>query len=386
MEIGIDVFLKKHTEKYKGKKVGLVTNLTGVNKQLESTVDVLFNHPDIDLVALFGPEHGIRGDAKEGEEVGFATDELTNLPVHSLYGETRKPTDDMLAGIDVMIFDIQDIGSRYYTYIYTMANVMEACGENDIELLVLDRPNPISGMHREGNLVEKEYKSFIGLVPIPNRHGLTTGELALLYNKEFGYECEVTVIPMEGWTRDMYFDDTDLFWIPPSPNTTSIDMCILYAGTCLFEGTNISEGRGTTQPFEVAGAPFINGHELAQKFNARKLPGIIARPVSFNPTYQKYEGEMCYGVQLHITDRETIKPVKSLVYLISDIAQMYPEQFAFREETPSGKSFFDLLAGNGTLRKDILEANLTAYFETSASELEAFEKMVAPYLLYDVQA
>lgn len=161
-------------------------------------------------------------------------------------------------------------------------------------------------------------------------------------------------------------------------------MCILYAGTCLFEGTNISEGRGTTQPFEVAGAPFINGHELAQRFNARKLPGIIARPVSFNPTYQKYEGEMCYGVQLHITDRETIKPVKSLVYLISDIAQMYPEQFAFREETPSGKSFFDLLAGNGTLRKDILEDNLTDYFETSASELEAFEKMVAPYLLYDL--
>lgn len=384
MEIGIDVFLKKHAENYKGKKVGLVTNLTGVNKQLDSIIDLLYHHPDIELTALYGPEHGIRGDAKEGEKVESSKDTLTNLPVYSLYGETRKPTKEMLADIDVMIFDLQDIGSRYYTYIYTMAYVMEACGENNIEFIVLDRPNPISGLKREGNVVDDNYTSFIGLVPIPNRHGLTIGELALLFKNEFNYSCDLTVVPMEGWTRSMYFEDTDLLWIPPSPNTTSIDMCILYAGTCLIEGTNLSEGRGTTQPFEIIGAPFIDGHQLAEKFNERKLEGIIARPVSFKPTYQKFNDEMCFGVQLHLTNRETIKPVASVIYLLKDIAQMYPNEFQFREETPSGKSFFDLLAGNGALRKMISAGNVEPYFEEANEDLERFEKIMQPYLLYEV--
>lgn len=383
MDIGIDVFLNKHAKQFKGKRVGLVTNLTGVNKQLESTIDLLYRHPDIQLTALYGPEHGIRGDAKEGEKVESTRDEKTNLPVYSLYGETRKPTKEMLEEIDVMVFDLQDIGSRYYTYIYTMAYVMEACGENNIEMVVLDRPNPVSGLKREGNVVDEHYKSFIGLVPIPNRHGLTIGELALLFKNEFDYDCDLTVIPMQGWKRSMYYEETDLIWIPPSPNTTSIDMCILYAGTCLIEGTNLSEGRGTTQPFEVVGAPFINGQQLAEIFNQRNLPGIIARPVSFKPTYQKFEDEMCYGVQLHIVDRETIEPLKSMIYLLLDIANMYPEDFEFREETPSGKSFFDLLAGNGELRKMIGNGNVEDYFKEADKDLTDFEKRIEPYLLYE---
>lgn len=382
MEIGIDNFLNEHLNSVKDKNVGLVTNLTGVNKQLESTIDLLFNHPDIALKALYGPEHGIRGDLKEGEEVNSSIDSKTTLPVYSLYGETRKPTDEMLENIDVIIFDLQDIGSRYYTYIYTMAYVMEACGENNIEFIVLDRPNPISGIKREGNIVDEDYTSFVGLTPILNRHGLTIGELALLFKNEFDYECNLTVVPMKGWKRSIHYDETDLFWIPPSPNTTSIDMCILYTGTCLFEGTNVSEGRGTTQPFEIIGAPYIDGMELAKKFNSRSLKGVIARPVSFKPTYQKYENELCYGVQLHITDRSEIEPLKSAINLISDITSLYPNSFEFREETESGKSFFDLLAGNGRLRQQILEGTTQDFFNKMDKQEKQFEKLIHPYLLY----
>lgn len=383
MDIGIDVFLEEYIERYKGKKVGLVTNLTGVNKDMESTIDLLFNHPDIQLTNLYAPEHGIRGDAREGEKFETTIDDVTNLPVHSLYGETRKPTENMLKDIDVMVFDIQDIGSRYYTYIYTMAYVMEACSEFNKEVIVLDRPNPISGLKREGNLVNINYTSFVGLLPIPNRHGLTIGELAILFKNEFNYDCNLTVVPLKGWKRSMYYDKTDLFWIPPSPNTTTIDMCILYAGTCLFEGTNLSEGRGTTQPFEIIGAPYINSFELAEQFNSKNIDGVIARPVFFNPTYQKYKNEQCQGVQLHITNRDKIEPLKVTINLMADIAMLYPESFEFRKETPSGKSFFDLLAGNSTLRQQILKDDRESYLEEAEEQLISFERLVQPYLLYE---
>lgn len=383
MDIGIDVFLEEYIERYKGKKVGLVTNLTGVNKDMESTIDLLFNHPDIQLTNLYAPEHGIRGDAKEGEKFETTIDDVTNLPVHSLYGETRKPTENMLKDIDVMIFDIQDIGSRYYTYIYTMAYVMEACSEFNKEVIVLDRPNPISGVKREGNLVDINYTSFVGLLPIPNRHGLTIGELAILFKNEFNYDCNLTVVPLKGWKRSMYYDKTDLFWIPPSPNTTTIDMCILYAGTCLFEGTNLSEGRGTTQPFEIVGAPYINSFELAEQFNRKNIDGVIARPVFFKPTYQKYKNEQCQGVQLHITNRDKIEPLKVTINLMVDIAMLYPESFEFRKEIPSGKSFFDLLAGNSTLRQQILKDDRESYLEEAEEQLISFERLVQPYLLYE---
>ncbi|HLR65544.1 MAG TPA: DUF1343 domain-containing protein, partial [Virgibacillus sp.] len=303
MQLGLDLFLKTYYKKFDGKKIGLITNMTGVNAKLQPTLDLFYNHPDIQLTTLFAPEHGIRGDEKEGAQIDSSVDPYTGLPVISLYGENRKPSEDMLANIDVLVFDLQDLGSRYYTYIYTMAYAMEACEKYDKEFVVLDRPNPINGLVVEGNLVEEDVRSFVGLLPIPNRHGMTVGELAQLFQGEYGYNCKLTVVPMKDWQRKTYYDETHLLWIPPSPNASSVDMSVLYTGTCLLEGTNLSEGRGTVKPFEYVGAPFINGYELAQIFNEAKLPGVIARPVSFIPTYQKYNGEICSGIQIHITNR-----------------------------------------------------------------------------------
>lgn len=381
MELGLDVFLKKEFAQFKGKRIGLVTNMTGVNKGLIPSIDLFHEHPDIQLTALYAPEHGIRGDSKEGEKVKSTIDPYTRLPVYSLYGDSRKPSKEMLESVDVVIFDLQDIGSRYYTFIYTMAYVMEACEEHDKHFVVLDRPNPISGKRMEGNLVEKEVRSFVGLLPIPNRHGMTVGELALLFKYEFEYKCELTIIQMQGWKRKMYFDDTSLFWVPPSPNTTNIDMNILYPGTCLIEGTNLSEGRGTTRPFELIGAPFIDGYRLAKEFNNKDIPGVLARPTSFIPTYQKHKDEICGGVQLHVVDRNILNSLKTGILLIETIVKMYPNDFQFKENE-NNKYFFDLLAGTKELRAKILNSSLIEFFEQSDVQLEHFKKLKEPYLLY----
>lgn len=382
VKLGLDIFLNDGYQKFQGKRIGLVTNMTGVNEQLKLGIDLFYDHPSIDLTALFAPEHGIRGDAREGEEVTTFNDPTTELPVYSLYGDTRKPTKDMLAKVDVMVFDLQDIGSRYYTYIYTMAYVMEACAEYGKEFVVLDRPNPISGRKIEGNLVEEDVRSFVGLLPIPNRHGLTVGELAKLFKYEYGYNCDLTVIPMEGWQRDMYFDDTGLFWVPPSPNTTTLDMMLLYPGTCLVEGTNLSEGRGTTKPFEWIGSPYINGQALANQFNKRKLPGVLARPITFSPTYQKFVGESCSGIQLHIENRHEINSLKTGVILLEVIASMYPDDFAFTENK-QGKYFFDLLAGTKQLKQAILDQQAENLLAKNKKQLNRFNKIRESYLIYN---
>ncbi|MFD1413340.1 exo-beta-N-acetylmuramidase NamZ family protein [Oceanobacillus jeddahense] len=381
MRLGLDVFLEKGYKRVEGLRVGLVTNMTGVNEKLQPSIDLFAEHPAINLVALYAPEHGIRGDAKEGEKVSSSRDNATGLPVYSLYGQTRKPSQEMIADVDVLVFDLQDIGSRYYTYIYTMASVMEACMEYGKKLIVLDRPNPVSGINMEGNLVEQDVRSFVGLLPIPNRHGMTVGELALLFKNEFAYSCDLSVIPMEGWKRRMYFDDTNLFWVPPSPNTPVIDMAILYPGTCLIEGTNVSEGRGTTKPFEWIGAPFIDGQKLAKVYNDKSLPGVLARPISFVPTYQKYKGEVCNGVQLHIENRNTLHALQAGVALVETIATIYPNQFQFIQNEKE-KYFFDLLAGTKRLRKYILTGKAVRYLEESQQELDEFNKTRKKYLLY----
>lgn len=381
MRLGLEVFLDNKYKQFIGKRIGLVTNMTGVNKRLVSSIDLFFKHPHIHLTALYGPEHGIRGDAKEGQRVDSFIDEATNVPVYSLYGETRKPSKEMLENVDVVVFDLQDIGSRYYTYIYTMAYVMEACALYKKEFVVLDRPNPINGITMEGNLVEEDVRSFVGLLPIPNRHGMTVGELAMLFKDEFGYDCELTVIPMQGWQRHMYFDDTGFPWVPPSPNTTNVDMTILYSGTCLLEGTNVSEGRGTTKPFEWIGAPFIDGQLLAKRMNNRNIPGVLARPVTFQPTYQKYVGEICHGIQLHLMERNHFHSFKTGVILLCIIAEMYPEHFQF-VQNEHGKFFFDLLAGTKNLRRDILENDTTQFFERCEEQMKNFNKIKKKYLLY----
>lgn len=383
MKLGLEVFLDKHLHLFKGKRIGLVSNLTGVNRNLVPTIDLFNKNPDILLTALYGPEHGIRGDAKEGEKVAAMRDPYTELPVFSLYGKTKKPTKEMLDLVDVIVFDLQDLGSRYYTYIYTMAYVMQACGEQGIPFVVLDRPNPIGGISIEGNLVEEEMKSFVGLFPIPNRHGLTIGELALLYKYEFGIACELTVIPMEGWSRDMYFDQTGLYWVPPSPNSTGLDMAVLYPGTCLIEGTNLSEGRGTTRPFEFVGAPFIDGYRLAKSYNQREIPGVIARPVSFIPTYQKFQNIRCEGVQLHVLDRKKIYSLRAGLVLLEVVAVLFPEDFAFNDTPTDQKTVFDLLAGTKELRDKILSGKTEEFLETCETHSEMFRQQVRPYLLYE---
>jgi uncharacterized protein YbbC (DUF1343 family) len=383
MKLGLDVFFEKYIQDYKGKRIGLVTNLTGVNHKLVPTIDLFHEHADIQLTALYGPEHGIRGDAKEGEKIGNSIDPYTGLPVCSLYGDTKKPTPEMLDLVDVIFLDLQDIGSRYYTYTYTMAYVMEACGEQGKSIVVLDRPNPIGGTAIEGNVLESEFTSFVGLYPIPNRHGLTIGEMALVFKHEFGLSGDLTVIPMEGWNREMYFDQTELLWVPSSPNTTNLDMSILYPGTCLVEGTNLSEGRGTTRPFEFIGAPYVEGYSLAKRFNQRGVNGVIARPISFVPTYQKHLGVRCEGVQLHVLDRQTLNAVEAGLILLETIAELYPDDFAFTERSVNGRSFFDLLAGTGELKSKVLSGQTMQYLEGCQVQLQTFEDQVKQYLLYN---
>ncbi|MER2071701.1 DUF1343 domain-containing protein [Psychrobacillus sp. BL-248-WT-3] len=382
MKLGVEVFLEDGYKAFIGNRIGLVTNMTGVNQKLTPTIELFVDHPGINLTALYGPEHGIRGDAKEGEGVQSSIDPYTNLPVYSLYGDSRKPTKEMLESVDVIVFDLQDIGSRYFTYIYTMAYVMEACGEQGKQFVVLDRPNPISGDRIEGNLVEEDVRSFVGLLPIPNRHGMTVGELAQLFKYKFGYNCDLTVVPMEGWLRSMYFDDTPVLWVPPSPNTTNIDMNVLYPGTCLIEGTNLSEGRGTTRPFEWIGAPYVDGQRLAKVFNEKKIEGVIARPISFKPTYQKHMNVICSGIQLHIVDRRILNAWETGLLLIETIAEMYPNDFSFIENGQK-KYFFDLLAGSKSIREHIWNGTTTEYIENCLSLIEGFQKEKKIYDIYN---
>ncbi|WP_298471578.1 DUF1343 domain-containing protein [uncultured Psychrobacillus sp.] len=382
MKLGVEVFLEDGYKPFIGNRIGLVTNMTGVNQKLTPTIELFVDHPGINLTALYGPEHGIRGDAKEGEGVQSSIDPYTNLPVYSLYGDSRKPTKEMLESVDVIVFDLQDIGSRYFTYIYTMAYVMEACGEQGKQFVVLDRPNPISGDRIEGNLVEEDVRSFVGLLPIPNRHGMTVGELAQLFKYKFGYNCDLTVVPMEGWLRSMYFDDTPVLWVPPSPNTTNIDMNVLYPGTCLIEGTNLSEGRGTTRPFEWIGAPYVDGQRLAKVFNEKKIEGVIARPISFKPTYQKHMNVICSGIQLHIVDRRILNAWETGLLLIETIAEMYPKDFSFIENGQK-KYFFDLLAGSKSMRERIWNGTTKEYIENCLSLIEGFQKEKQIYDIYN---
>lgn len=408
VKLGNEVFLEKHADLVKGKQVGLITNPTGVDGKLNSMVELFFHHPDISLVALYGPEHGVRGNAQPGEYVPFYFDEKYelpgfNLPVFSLYGQTEIPDSGMLnrideymrkfdtqdtgkipgksqvMGIDVMIFDMQDVGTRVYTYIATMAYCMQVCSEIGIEFIVLDRPNPINGLDMEGPLLEyPEFSSFVGLYPIPVRHGMTIGELARFFNENF-FEKKVTltVIPMEGWTREMWYDETKLPWIIPSPNMPTLDTATVYPGQVYLEGTNISEGRGTTKPFELFGAPWIDGYDLTKKLNALTLPGVIFREAWFTPTFSKHKGQLCGGSQVHVLNRQEYKPLTTSIHIIKSIMDTYPENFKFHAE------YFDKIMGNSFVRKALEEGekveNILARFTV---DVETFLKTREPYLLY----
>lgn len=302
-------------------KCGLITNHTGVLRDLGSVVDML--NKRCDLVALFAPEHGIRGDRQAGEDIGFYTDRKTGLPVYSLFCDDISETEEKLSALDTVIFDIQDVGARFYTYQYTMTDTMKYCAEHGIRFVVLDRPNPLGGIKAEGTLLDRQFSSFVGRYPTPTRSGLTIGEFALMMNETENIGCELSVIPMENWKREMYFDDTGLLFIQPSPNIPTVDSAFYYIGTCIFEDTNISEGRGTTKPFEMIGAPWLDNEMIIRAVG--KQEGVILRECFFIPTFSKYENTFCRGIQLHITDRNSFEPFETGMRIFDAIRKAHKE-------------------------------------------------------------
>lgn len=378
VKTGIDV-VDKYAHLLEGKRLGLVSAPTGVNKNLVSTIDVL--NERFNLTALYSPEHGIRGNLQAGAAVDTYIDESTGITVYSLYGNNKKPSPEILKDIDVLVIDLQDIGSRYYTFLYTMSYCMESCAENNKTLVVLDRPNVIGGETVEGNILDTKFKSFVGMYPIPPRFGLTIGEMAMLMNKEFNINCNLEVIKMEDWSREAFYDDTDLLWINPSPNIPSVNAAVLYNGTCLFEGTNISEGRGTTRPFEMIGAPWLDAYKLADIMNNKGLEGVIFRPVYFEPTFSKHKGELCRGVQVHVTDKRKVKAVEVGIKLLYEVMDMDKERFEWLPPFKEGSHYFiDLLSGTDEVRSRRYEAD--GFVEKWRKQSNDFIKIKEQYHLY----
>ena len=365
-------------ELFKGKRVGLITNATGVDRQFRRSVDILKDK--VNLVALFAPEHGLRGNVVAGAPVPHETDAVTGLPIYSLHGENRKPTAAMLKGIDLLAFDIQDIGARSYTYIYTMAYAMQSAREMNIPFVVFDRPNPVGGEQVEGGLLRPAYSSFIGLYPIPVRHGLTVGELARLFNEEFGIGAKLTVVPMQGWQRRMQQVDTGLPWLMTSPNIPTPDSALVYAATALFGGSNVSEGIGTTRPFELVGAPWLDGQKLADRLNAQRLPGVYFRPVHFTPQWGKYQGRVCSGVQIHLTDRKRFAAVPVGLRLLEAIREQGGVRFQWNAPKGKDRWMIDLYVGGPDLREGKVNiSDLLARWSKEASEFQLRSKKYQIY-------
>lgn len=381
---GLERLLADRPDLVAGRRVGLVASTSSVDRDLTSAVTRLHRHPDIHLVALFGPEHGLRGEAQAGDSVATYLDPVTHLPVYSLYGDTKKPTPEMLREVDVLLVDLQDGGVRFYTYLATLAHVMEAAAEHDVPVIVLDRPTPIGGHKVEGPVLDPAYTSFVGPYPIPIRYGMTFGEVARLFNETFGIGCTLEVVPLAGWTRGMWFDQTGLPFVPPSPNLPTLDALTVYPGTCLVEGTNLSEGRGTTRPFEYIGAPWIDADDLARRMNDLALPGVRWRPVYFVPTFSKYSGELCQGVHLYVRDREQFRPVETALHLLHVVRSAYPEHFAWRPPWSAGGHFpIDLLSG-GSLVREHLDAShpIPDLVEQWQPALRSFCAERARFLMY----
>ncbi|WP_413603516.1 exo-beta-N-acetylmuramidase NamZ domain-containing protein [Exiguobacterium profundum] len=377
VELGVDR-LMENPEILKGKRVGLITNPTGINAERTSIVDLFYQSDDFELTALYGPEHGVRGDAQAGSTVSSYIDDVTGLPVYSLYGATKKPTAEMLQDVDVLVFDIQDVGTRYYTYIYTMAYAMEAAAENGIPFVVLDRPNPQGGLRVDGPVLDPDYSSFIGLYPIPLKHGMTVGELARLFNTEYQIQADLEVVKMKGWKRSMMYEDTGLPFVMPSPNMPTTDTVNVYPATGLFEGTNLSEGRGTTKPFQLIGAPYIKAHEYANELNELELPGVAFRAASFTPTFSKHAGKLTHGVEVYVTDPARFESTRTGIAMIQTAHDMYPDDFEFL-----ANDFITKLTGNAYVKDMILEgAPLEDILTKIEDERDAFLPIRKEYLLY----
>ncbi len=354
---GLDTVENKWPKNLKGTRAGLLVQPASVDCKFEHAVDLFRKSKKFQLKALFGPQHGIRGETQDNmiEWEGFV-DRKTGLPVYSLYGHARKPEPAMLKDIDAMVIDMQDIGSRYYTFIWTMDLCMEACREMNKSVVILDRPNPIGGHITEGPVLDFAFTSFVGQRPLPIRHGMTLGEIGTYFKNEFYPSLDLHIIPVQGWNRKIWFDDTYLPWVLPSPNMPTLNTATVYPGMCLLEGTNLSEGRGTTRPFEIFGAPFIDPDLLVTRLKEFRLPGVIFRPVFFQPTFQKHAGKLCGGAQIHIFDRERFKPFKTGVAILETVHDLYPKHFLWKQppyEYETEKMPIDILAGTDRLRLDI---------------------------------
>ena len=383
---GIEVLRDQNFDILKGKRVGLITNPTGVDSHLKSTIDILHEAEDIQLVALFAPEHGVRGDVYAGDHVDNTVDPRTGVPMYSIFGKTRKPTPEMLENVDVIVYDIQDIGCRSYTFISTMGMGMMAAAENDKEFVVLDRPNPLGGNRIEGNLVEDDYISFVSQFKIPYLYGQTPGELAIMLNEEgmLGKKCKLTVIPMEGWTRDMTWDETGLEWIPASPHIPYPQSAIYYPVTgILGELYFINMGVGYPLPFQTIGAPWFNADSLATNLNALNLPGVRFRPIHYKPYYSTSKGELCGGVQIYITDYEKARLTEIQFYVMQVVKEMYPHRDIFKEAPQNRFQMFDKVCGTNFIREKFSEtyrwADVKEYFEKDEA---AYRQLSSKYYLY----
>jgi uncharacterized protein YbbC (DUF1343 family) len=378
---GLDVLLRDGHPQLEGARLGLVTNHTAVTRDLRSIVDALHTDSRFSLVRLFAPEHGVRGAVQAGDHIGDDTDTTTGLPVVSLYGANRTPSDDNLRDLDAVIFDIQDAGARHYTYISTMVNVIIACAPLNIPVTVLDRPNPITGLHTEGRVLEQEFTSFVGIHPMPTRHGLSMGELALLIANDLTLPTP-TVIACEGWSREMWWDDTDLPFVSPSPNLPTLTSLIVYTATCILEATTFSEGRGTTLPFETIGAPWVDAETLAADLNSRGLPGVVFRPTWFTPSFSKHEAELCGGVQLHIIDRNALRPVSTGIHIVHALKHLPESQFEWKTGSAFGMSHARLYGS--TELQDLLaaEESPAAIIASWQPEVDQFIQRASAFHLY----
>jgi uncharacterized protein YbbC (DUF1343 family) len=385
VRLGSDLLLA--SSRLHGARVGVVCNHASVDRGLVHVVDRLAGDPGLRLAAIFGPQHGFRSDVQDNMiETPHRDDPGRRVPVYSLYSETRQPTAEMLRDLDVLVIDLQDVGARIYTYIYTMANCLRACATHGVPVVVCDRPNPINGVDVEGETLVSEFESFVGQFPIPMRHGMTIGELARFFNEAFRLGASLEVIPMEGWRRELFADETGLPWVMPSPNMPTLDTAIVYPGAVLFEGTTLSEGRGTTRPFELVGAPGVDAERFARDMNGLGLPGVTFRPAVFEPTFQKHVKIACSGVQAHVTDRRTFRSVLTGVALIAAFHRANPTRPLWRQppyEYELEKLPIDILGGSSRLREAIEAGRPAAEIaEGWRTDEESFRRRRAPYLLY----
>lgn len=385
--LGVEKLLTEKINLLSGARVGLVCNQASVDHNFRHVADLFHEHPDINLTALFGPQHGIRGDVQDNMiETAHAVDAKTGVPIYSLYSETREPTEEMLRNVDVIVVDLQDVGCRIYTFVYTLANCMRAAKKYGKKVIACDRPNPIGGSHVAGAVLDPACTSFVGQFPIATRHGMTICELGQMFNQHFEIGCELELVRMEGWERPLWYDQTDGPWVLPSPNIPTLDSATVFPGAVHLEGTQLSEGRGTTRPFEFVGAPYLNSEDFGSTLEEFDFPGVYFRPSVFMPTFQKHAGKACGGVQIHVTDREAFEPVIAGVAIVKTAFDMCRDYFRWKDppyEYEYDRNPFDLIAGTSAIREAIERGDSLESIQASWHEaLEEFKAVRGRFLEY----